>query len=103
MIPTFFNTRLGWVGHIRRMEDERTLKGVLNGKFRNMRPVGKLRTSWKDVFRRDTSQILEIRGWRRRAEDREEWRRLLREVRAQKGLQRPRWDGILQKLLFICI
>jgi len=68
------------------MENERIIKGVLNGKFRNMRPVGKPRTRWKDVVRWDTSQILEIRGWRRRAENREEWRLLLREVRDQKGL-----------------
>jgi len=74
------------VGHIRRMEDERILKGVLNGKFRNTRPVGKPRTRWKDVVRRDKSKILEIRGWRRRAEDRDEWRRLLWEVRTKKVL-----------------
>jgi hypothetical protein len=48
--------------------------------------VGKPRTRWDDVIRRDTSQILGIRGWKRRVEEREEWRRLLREGRAQKGL-----------------
>jgi len=45
-----------------------------------------VKTRWEDVIRRDTSQILEIRGWNRRAEGREEWRRLLRKARALKGL-----------------
>jgi len=56
----------------------------LNGKFDNARPVEKPRTRWEDVVRRDTS--LGMRALKRRAEDREKWRRLLREGRAQKGL-----------------
>ena len=61
-------------------------KKVLNGKFSNTRPMGKPRKRWKDVVWRDTSWTLGIKGWRRRAEDREEWRRLLREARVQNWL-----------------
>jgi hypothetical protein len=68
-----------------RMEDERIPKeNVFNEKFENARPVGKPRTRWEDVVRRDTS--LGMRGWRKRAEDREKWRRLLREGSVQQGL-----------------
>jgi hypothetical protein len=56
--------------------------------------VEKPRTRWEDVVRRDTSEILGIQGWKRHAEDREEWKYLLRESRAPKGLLRHRWmDG----------
>ena len=32
--------RLGWAGHIGRMEEERVPKKVLNGNFYTIRPVG---------------------------------------------------------------
>ena len=41
-------------------------KKVLNGKLRNTKPMGKPSTRQEDVVRRDTSQNLGIRGWRRR-------------------------------------
>jgi len=47
--------KLGWVGHIIRMEAGRIPKYVLNGKFHNTRPVGKVRTRWKDVAQKDIS------------------------------------------------
>ena len=54
------------------------------------------RTRWEDVFQRDELQILGIRGWRRRAGDREQWRSVLREARSQ---QRSNWmDGLFRKL-----
>ena len=79
--------RLGWARHIIRMEEERIpKKKVLNGNFYTTRPVGRPRIRWADVVQRDALQLLGIRGWRRRAENRGEWRRLMREAKARKGL-----------------
>jgi hypothetical protein len=50
--------RLGWVDHITRMEDERILRKVFNGKFHITRPLQKPRTNWKGVIWWDISQIL---------------------------------------------
>jgi hypothetical protein len=49
-----------------------------NGKFHNARPVGRPKIKWEDAVQKDALQILGTRGWRRRAENREEWRHLLR-------------------------
>jgi len=38
------------------------------------------------VVQRDALQLLGMRGLRRRAENRDEWRRLMREAKARKGL-----------------
>jgi len=78
--------RLGWADQIIRMEEERIPKKVLNGNFHTTRPVERPRTRWVDVVQRDALQLLVITGWRRRAENRDEWRRLLREAKARKGL-----------------
>ena len=87
--------RLEWVGHIIRTEEERIQKKVLNGKFHTARPVERPRTRWADVVQRDAPQLLGIREWRRRAANRDEWRRLMREAKARKGLYRHRWmDGL---------
>ena len=81
--------RLEWAGYIIRMEEERIPKKVLNGKFRTTRPVGRPRTRWADVVQRDALQLLGIRGWRKRAANRDEWRRLVREATAHKGAVTP--------------
>jgi hypothetical protein len=78
--------KLGWAGHIVSMEDERIPNKVLNGKFHNTRPVQKPRTRWDDIIQGNTSQILGIQGWRIGAEDRGDWRCLLRVDRGQMGL-----------------
>jgi hypothetical protein len=78
--------RLECAGHIIRMEEERITKKVLNGNFHTKRPVGRPRSRWADVVQRDTLQLLWIRGWRRRDANSDEWRRLVREAKARKGL-----------------
>jgi len=70
--------RLGWAGHNITMEEERIpKKKVLNGNFYTKRPVGRPRNRWADVVQRDALQLLGIREWRRRAENRDELRRLM--------------------------
>jgi hypothetical protein len=78
--------RLEWEGHIIRMEEEKIPKKVLNGNFHTTRPVGRPRTRWADVVQRDALQLLGTRGWRRKATNRDGWRRLVREAKARKGL-----------------
>ena len=68
------------------MEEERNPKKVLNGNFYTTIPVERPRNRWADVVQRDALQLLGIRGWRRRSANRDEWRRLTREAKAQKGL-----------------
>jgi len=68
------------------MEEERIPKKVLNRNFHTTRPVGRPRTRWADVVQRDALQLLGIRGWSRRAANRGEWRRLMREAKAWKEL-----------------
>jgi hypothetical protein len=65
--------RLGWAGHIIRMEEERIPKRLLNGNSHTTRPVGRSRTSWADVVQRDALQLLGIRGWRGKAANRDKW------------------------------
>jgi len=77
---------LEWEGHIIRMEEEKIPKNVLNGNFHTTRPLERPRNRWADVVRRDALQLLRIRGWRRRATNRVEWRHRMREAKARKGM-----------------
>ena len=78
--------RLGWAGHIKRMGEQGISKKVLNGNFHTARPVGRPRNRWADMVQRDPRQLLRIRGWRSKAANRDEWRRLMREAKTRKGL-----------------
>jgi hypothetical protein len=50
------------------------------------KPVGRPRTRWVNVVQRDALHLLGIRGWRRRAANRDEWRRFVREAKDRKRL-----------------
>jgi hypothetical protein len=74
--------RLGWAGQIIRMEDPK--KGV-KWNLLNTRAVGRPRTRWADMVQRDALQLLGVRGWRRRASNRGEWRHALGKPRPGRG------------------
>jgi len=61
-------------------------KGFKRKLLHNKEPVGRPRTRWANVVQRDALLLLGIGGWRRRDENRDEWRRLVREAKGRKGL-----------------
>jgi hypothetical protein len=69
------------------MDNTRIPEKIVNGKLHGRRPVGRPQLRWDDI-RRDCSVLLNIRGWRRLAGDRDIWRRTTEEARAQCRLWR---------------
>jgi hypothetical protein len=80
--------RLQWAGHIVRIDNSKITKKVLDGKFHGRRPVGRPRLRWEDNIKRDSLLLLNRRGWRRWAGDRDIRRRTIEEIRARRGLSR---------------
>jgi hypothetical protein len=77
--------RLRWLGHVCRMEEQRDLKKVLEGKPGGRRKRGKPRTRWIDNVEDDLRKI-GIKRWRLRKADRREWRGMCEAARALQEL-----------------
>jgi hypothetical protein len=45
--------RLGWIGHIERMQETRMVKAIYSWKPISRRPIGRPEIRWKDVVRKD--------------------------------------------------
>lgn len=78
--------RLRWAGHVTRMSDTNPVKMVLENNPTGTRRRGAQRARWVDQVEDDLRTLRRMRGWRRAAMDRVEWRRLLRTAEATQAL-----------------
>jgi hypothetical protein len=67
------------------MEDSRTPKRVMRGKIYTRRKRGGRKVRWLDDVHEDLREM-GIEGWRRKAQDRDQWRRIAQEAKAHEGL-----------------
>jgi hypothetical protein len=81
--------RLQWAGHVQRMNKERIPKKILYSTIGGRRRVGKPRNRWIDAVEEDAKKLMGVRNWKRRAQDREEWRGLIREAKARHRAVAP--------------
>ena len=70
--------RLGWAGHVARMEEGTSAFKILTGKPTGKRPLGRPRRRWADHIRMDLEEIgINAGNWVDSAQDRNYWRALV--------------------------
>ena len=84
-LPTMYTLlrqrRLRWLGHVRRMEDGRISKDILNGELDlGRRTTGRPHLRYKDVCVRDMKAVdIDTMSWEGLAADRTKWRIALKQ------------------------
>lgn len=78
-------SRLRWLGHVQRMDENRIPKKLFNGHPDGTRRPGRPRGRWKDAVESDLKK-LGVHDWRSKTGNRSNWRRLLEEAKTDKRL-----------------
>jgi hypothetical protein len=77
--------RISWLGHLKRMEEDRMLKKIFTQELEGMRHRGRPRKGWKEEVGRDL-QVLGVRRWRELVTDRTKWKDVVQQATAYSGL-----------------
>jgi hypothetical protein len=72
--------RLGWLGHIERMQETRMAKAINSWKPISRRPIGRPKIRWEDDVRKDI-QKLKVLNWKTLVQDRRRWKELVEKVK----------------------
>ena len=67
---------MAWAGHLLHMNNDRTLKTILNTKPDGVRRVGRPKLQWENGIDQDM-RILEVKNWKKVSLDKDEWANLL--------------------------
>ena len=65
--------RLGWYGHIERMQEARMVKAIHSWKPISIRPMGRPNIRWEDDVR-NYLQRLNVPNWKTVVQDRKRWK-----------------------------
>jgi hypothetical protein len=77
--------RLGWLGHVVRLEEDRMVKRIFEGHPGGRRKTGRPRKRWLDDVEEDLI-LMKVKRGRIRATERTVWAKIIREAKALHGL-----------------
>jgi hypothetical protein len=77
--------RIGCLGHLERMEEDRLPKKIFIQKLEGTRRRGRPGKGWKEELERDL-QVLGVRRWTQLVTDRKKWNDIVRQAKAHSGL-----------------
>jgi hypothetical protein len=73
--------RLGWLGHIERMQETRMVKAIHSWKATSRRPIGRPKIRWEDDVRKDIHK-LKVPNWKILVRDRRRrWKELVEKAK----------------------
>jgi hypothetical protein len=76
--------RISWLGHLKRMEEDRMPKRIFTQELEGTKRRGRPRKEWREVER--DLQVLGVRRLRELVTDRTEWSVIVRQAKAHNGL-----------------
>ena len=77
--------RVSWLGHLERMEEDRSPKKIFTQELEGTRRRGRPRKGWKEEIERDL-QVLGVRRWIELVADRKKWKDIVRQAKAHNGV-----------------
>jgi len=80
----FIKSRITWLGHVKRMDDRRTPKKILECEPIGTRIRGRQRKRWIEDI--EDTQIIEIKMCRKQCKERAEWTRIAEKAKTHSGL-----------------
>jgi len=84
--PKFIKSRrIAWLGHVMRMDDKRTPKRILQWKPIGTETRGRPRKRWIAGIEEDL-QIMGVRQWRKRCEERAQWKKITEKAKTHSEL-----------------
>jgi len=89
--------RLGWLGHVERMTNERVAKTIYKWKPYRTRPKGRPRVRWEDDVRRrprvrweddvrNDLRKMGVNNWKQRTHERKKWKEIIEQAKTHKEL-----------------
>jgi hypothetical protein len=77
--------RLGWYGHVNRMEDNKNVKAIMKWNLIDRRSRGRPKTRWKDDVEADLF-AMKITNWRTRIDDKLAWKKIVEQAETHPGM-----------------
>jgi hypothetical protein len=77
--------RLKWLGHIRKMDESLLCRKLTFTQLEGSRKKGRPKLRWLDDVLQDL-KIVKVTAWRKKAQDRDIWKVVIKEAKASKGL-----------------
>ena len=72
--------RLGWYGHIERMQETRKIKAIHAWKPISKRPMGRPKIRWEGDVKKDI-QKLKVPNWKTLVQDRRRWKEVVEKAK----------------------